>query len=219
MKYYNKLRDLVLYRGEIAPDIMNHFNVDILKNNDTADMCNKEESMDYYIDMYPPVRIVVYNECGEWKIRDGYIGPLHMDYRLEEEIISAYILQELGIVEDIVETYSGSEIDELKTRFGNLLEAYSDIFFIRDLHKDFCLKWKREYPICPNCQHDKVLVRMYVDKLKTYKLDNVDNNYYIGEQISSECTGDINKLYAECQNCFTKFDVSPNSPVDFSTHY
>jgi len=143
MNYYKKLRDLVIYRGEKAPDEINDFDIEIFKS-DTADMCDENSAMDYTLEMYPYAKVVLYKEeNNEWKIRDGYLGPMHMDYRFEEEIISAYILQKLGVINDTVKTYQGWKVDKLEDDLQVLLEDHKDILMIHDLYAPFCLMWNK----------------------------------------------------------------------------
>lgn len=119
-KYIKKLQNVVFYNGKKAPMEIEKY--DFVRDN-TADSCDEEEFMDYYSGKYYPViRLCLErDEDNNWKVREGVIGIFEDGNTVSNsEILSAYVLQELGIIKNKVkkvdfdtEEYDMDDIDYL----------------------------------------------------------------------------------------------------------
>ena len=87
--------------GEKAPEEIPEFNLSIT---DTSGDCDEYSFMDYEVDTYPNIKIVVHKmKDNEWYIRDGFVGILEDDLTItHKEELAAFTLQEMGVEEDLV---------------------------------------------------------------------------------------------------------------------
>ena len=106
MKTYKKrLLEHVFYVGETAPERIEGYTKEISQTYESKDR-NPSKQMDYKVDTYPLCTIVLRkNENNEWTIVDGVVGPTdNFIDLLKEEILCAWLLQELGIYYFLVNT-------------------------------------------------------------------------------------------------------------------
>ena len=107
--YVDMLTEHVLFEGQTAPKTIEGYDLMIYMA-ETADQCVETEYMDYEIETYPPVKMATKKDIDtdEWKPVDFIIG-IQEDHVPFNELTAAWILQELGIIENTVDVLGRRE--------------------------------------------------------------------------------------------------------------
>lgn len=145
MSYRKTLKEIVVYIGESAPDYIEKFGLGRFDPNTSDD---KGEVVDYTKkDTYPVMFIPLkHKEDDTWKINGVQLWAYKENDRgvwaNKFEILAAYVLQELGFVQDIVEVIS---IEDLNTiRKFKEKEIEKSAYFLETNQKALYITWKEE---------------------------------------------------------------------------
>lgn len=173
-KYWSKLREVVFYKGEKIPETLSQF--EDLQWDETANSCDPAEYMDFITKKsYPYIRLTLQKEeNNEWKIREGMIGIIDDGFYLSKhDILSAYVLQEIGLIKDVIIVIPSKGLDYFKetddiTEDADLfIPAFNQI----DGHGLFWINIEDKYPdvdygLMTHCS--KCYNRLYLEEWEFY---------------------------------------------------
>lgn len=116
--YAEKLMNIEIYEGRKAPEEI------VLNNGVTLEMAyspaayNLEKSMDYDLSVYPPVKFeLVKDTKNKWHIRGAIIGILEDDIDFWSPYVSAWLLQEMGYEENLIDVKMRVLLDDEEEGF------------------------------------------------------------------------------------------------------
>ena len=97
-------------------------------------MCDKDYFMDYLLWDFPEViGLAKKNENNEWKLKDFLVGYVEDCIDWRTEVVSAWIAEELGLIEDVVES-SHQTIDSYSPSKRSFFIHGSDKYYGLALH-------------------------------------------------------------------------------------